>query len=189
MGGVAPWPHDFYLQNGLVLSGACRKRKAHRSDWTYASEEVTEGLFRYMWGEVCDKNISSLVHGAISAGAFCGLNLRKLPLDPRGLYCRSVLHKLWDLVGLVTHNGQKRHPPARAVTDLPPWATTTIKNSSCTIRKVDVPCREYFASRSACSLLKVRILGDELKIPDLPFDFFQEGIHGALALWALGRRG
>ena len=79
--------------------------------------------------------------------------------------------------------------PAKAVTDLPPWTATAIKRQSSMMSKVDVPCREYFASRSACSLLKVRILGDELKIPDLPFDFFQEGIHGALALWALGRRG
>ena len=42
--------------------------------------------------------------------------------------------------------------PAIAVTDLPPWAVAVVKRSSRMISKVDVPCREYFASRSACSL-------------------------------------
>ena len=54
--------------------------------------------------------------------------------------------------------------------------------------KVDVPCREYFASRSACSLVKVKTLASELKTSYLPFDFLQEGIHCAFALWPLGRR-
>jgi len=81
------------------------------------------------------------------------------------------------------------HIPARAVTDLPTWAMIVVKQSFNMVGKVDVLCREYFASRSACSLLEVRTLDSELKIFYLPFDFLQEGIHGAFAFWPLGRRG
>ena len=81
-----------------------------------------------------------------------------------------------------------RHAPAIAVTDLPPWAAMAVKASFGMVGKVDVPCREYFASRSACSLWDVNTLASQLKASHLPFDFFQEGIHGAFALWPLGRR-
>jgi hypothetical protein len=81
------------------------------------------------------------------------------------------------------------HAPAIAVTDRPPWAATVVKRSPSMMGKVDILCREYFASRSACSLLEVRTMGSELKESHLPFDFLQEGIHGAFALWPLGRRG
>ena len=81
------------------------------------------------------------------------------------------------------------YTPARAVTDLPTWAAITVKRSFSKMGKINLPCREYFASRSACSLLEVRTLDSELKIFYLPFDFLQEGIHGAFAFWPLGRRG
>jgi hypothetical protein len=64
-----------------------------------------------------------------------------------------------------------RHAPAKAVTDLPPWAAMVVKLSSDMMSKVDIQCREYFASRSACSLSEVRILGSGPKVSYLPFDF------------------
>ena len=79
--------------------------------------------------------------------------------------------------------------PAIAVTDLPPWAVMVVKEPFGIMSKVDAPCREYFASRSACSLLEVRTPSSELRTLHLPFNFLQEGIHGTFALRPLGRRG
>jgi hypothetical protein len=42
--------------------------KAYRADWSYAGEEVAEGLFGYMRREVCNENVGSLVWKKMSAG-------------------------------------------------------------------------------------------------------------------------
>lgn len=75
-GGVAPWPHDFYLPSGLTSFGAWRKGKAHRSNRTYAGEEVAKRLFRDMRREVCYEDVCSLVCRKMSADVFQEMGLK-----------------------------------------------------------------------------------------------------------------
>ena len=116
-------------------------------------------------------------------------------IPENNLWITTVLAATLPFIGckILSDQGRSRvlggYIPAKAVTDLPTWAAMAVKQSFSMMRKADAPCREYFASRSACSLLEVRTPDSEPRMFHLPFDFLQEGIHGAFALWSLSWRG